>query len=116
RDVGVDAKLGRIYLPLDHLEQFGVSEMDLLGGKRTPSFLNLMQFEAKVARSHFKRAGELLPEKWKKALMPARIMGNIYMALLAKLEKNQFPVFEKKVTLGFFEKSWATFKEIKEKR
>jgi len=113
RDVGVDAKMGRIYLPLDHLDQFEYTTVDLMAGRENPQFFDLMAFEAKIARSHYKRAEELMPQKWKNELKPARIMGQIYLRLLEKIEKENFPVIKKKITLNLWQKAAATIKEIK---
>jgi len=113
RDVGVDAEMNRIYLPLDHLEKFQVSEEDIITRKKNSAFDNLMRFEAGVARSHFKRAVDVYPVRWDRELRPARIMGTIYMGLLLKIEKAQFPVFDKKVRLNLLEKVLATIKGMK---
>lgn len=112
RDVGADAKIGRIYLPLDHLDQFGYTESDLFALKNTNEFDLLIRHEAAVARAHYKRAMELLPERWRKELLPARVMGQIYMKLLEKLERQSFPVLTRKVRLNAVEKlmaAWKTF-------
>jgi len=97
RDVAVDAQMGRIYLPLDHLEKFGCAESDLLTGKRSAEFDALIRYEAEVARSHYRRAEELLPAQWREALKPARVMGEIYMKLLAKIEKHHYAVLEERI-------------------
>lgn len=112
RDVGVDAAMGRIYLPQDHLEKFGCKEDDIFARRMTPQFLELMKFEADVARSHYRRAMELMPRKWEKELLPARIMGAIYLKLLAKIEKHNYPVLNKKTSLNLFEKAIATLNAI----
>ncbi len=112
RDVAIDAKMNRIYLPTDHLEKFGCTEAQILHGQPDENFLALMRFETEVARSHFRRATELLPQKWKKELLPARVMGAIYMKLLAKIEKRNYPVLTKKLSLNLFEKGIATWNTV----
>ncbi len=112
RDVGVDAKIGRIYLPLDHLEQFGYTERELFALENTDGFQALIRNEALVARAHHKRALELMPERWRRELFPARMMGQIYIKLLDKIERQSFPVLTRKVALNAAEKikaAWATF-------
>lgn len=108
RDVGFDASVGRIYLPLEHLELFGYTEHDLLQRKLSPEFIQLLNHEASVARSHYHRAMELLPESYTRSLVPARIMGRIYLDLLEKCSGQGFPVFEKKIRLNWVEKARAT--------
>ncbi|MCG3204497.1 MAG: hypothetical protein KCHDKBKB_01212 [Elusimicrobia bacterium] len=112
RDVGVDAQMGRIYLPQDHLEKFGCLKEDILNRRETPAFQELIRYEAGVARSHHRRSLELLPKKWEKELLPARIMGNIYMKLLAKIEKHNYPVLTRKVSLGMIERVTATLNAL----
>ena len=60
QDVSVDYKKGRIYLPLESLRQFGVSEDDIAGDRNTPAFCDMMRFEVGRAREWFER-GLLLP-------------------------------------------------------
>lgn len=109
RDVGVDAKMGRIYLPLDHLEQFGYTEAELNARKYSANLQALLQHEYDVAVSHYQRANELLPSAWKKTLLPARIITAIYVRLLNKLKAQGFPVLERKIRLNFFEKIGAVW-------
>lgn len=113
RDLAVDAKVGRIYLPLDHLEQFGYTESDLLSGRENDSFFELIRHEALTARRHFSRADELFPGRYRRELLPARIMARIYLSLLDKVERHDFPVLKERVRLNAVEKAIATFKEIR---
>jgi phytoene synthase len=111
--VGVDADMNRIYLPLEHVEKFGCRTEDILAHRSTPQFAELIRYEAEVARAHYRRAQELLPLKWKRELLPARIMGEIYLKLLAKIEKHEYPVLTKKIKLNLFEKGIATLNAIR---
>lgn len=113
RDVGVDAKMDRLYLPLEHLEKFGCTEDEIFAGESGPHFLELMRYEGEVAKSHYQRAQELMPQKWNRELLPARIMGKIYRKLLAKIEKQEYPVLTKKITLNIFEKGIATWTAVR---
>lgn len=104
RDMGTDAKINRIYFAQDHLEQFKVSERSILEGKATENFNRFIAYEAKLARQNYARALELEPPHWRKELRPARMMGQIYMALLDKIEKNAFPVLHKRIKLNIWDK------------
>src|SRR5207253_278734 len=53
RDIREDAGRGRIYLPAEDLERFGVSEQDLERGRRTPNLIELLRFEADRARRYY---------------------------------------------------------------
>ena len=61
RDVGEDLRNNRIYLPLSELREFGVSEEDLLAGRVTAEYQNLMAFQLDRARTYYARAEEGIP-------------------------------------------------------
>jgi squalene synthase HpnC len=62
QDVSVDYAKGRIYLPLEDLQRFGVSEADIAAQRNTPAFCEMMRFEVQRAREWFQR-GLPLAEK-----------------------------------------------------
>lgn len=88
RDVGEDARMGRIYLPQDELSQFGVSETSILAATPTPEFAALMQFQFNRARDTYRQAIALLPPADKKAQKAGLIMASIYHALLLEIERD----------------------------
>jgi len=100
RDVGEDAAEGRIYLPLEDLQRFGVSEEDLLERRGGEGFLRLMRFEAQRAEEFFRAAVDSMPAADHKSLRAARRMGKIYHGILNKMRKDDFRVFEKRYRLG----------------
>jgi len=100
RDVGDDASTGRIYLPKDELERFGVSSESLLAGRRTDELQYLLRSYAERAASYYERAEQLLPDEDRRSLRPATAMGRIYRALLDELIERQFPCFEQSVRLS----------------
>ena len=102
RDAGEDAGMERIYIPLEDLARFGISEQDFLAGLPGGSFLELMRFEAGRARARFHAAIPPAPDA--RALLPAEIMKSLYSTLLSRLEKMDFPVFKKRLRLGRIEK------------
>jgi phytoene synthase len=87
RDVGPDARSGRLYLPLEDLARFGVSEDEILapGRPRTGALDALLRFELERARARHDQARRLLPAEDRRAMLPARIMGAIYRELLEEL-------------------------------
>ena len=91
RDVDEDAARGRIYLPLEDVKAFGVSESDLIEGRRTPAVLRLLAFEAQRARGYYLRARAAISDSERARLVVAEIMGDIYYALLERLERDKFP-------------------------
>ncbi len=93
RDIGSDADSGRIYLPRDELERFGVSTDDLQSGRMTDELRLLLSFYAERARDHYERAEGLLPSEDRRSLRPAVAMGRIYHTLLDELHRKNFPCF-----------------------
>ena len=88
RDVGEDARNGRIYLPLDELAQFGVSQESILSYQPNQSFEKLMDFQIMRAREIYRVAMSLLPEKDKKRQKVGTVMGGIYYALLEEIARD----------------------------
>src|SRR5689334_8962813 len=104
RDVGEDARRGRIYLPLEDLASFEVRPCDLMDEVITPEFKNLMRFQVARARALYAeadRAVPLLPANTRKAVLLARIL---YSKILDKVEQNDFDVFSKRARTGKLEK------------
>lgn len=104
RDIGEDAANDRIYLPLEDLDRFQVSESDLLGRKDSANFQRLMAFEAHRARDFYAQARQALPAKDRTALLPAEIMRATYERLLRKMTAGGFRVFDRRYRLSRLEK------------
>ena len=101
RDIEEDLANGcRIYLPLEDLARFRYTEQDLVGRVRDERFLALMAHEAARAEGCFREAAAVLPAADLSALLPARIMGEIYHLLLEKMRADDFQVFEKRYRIS----------------
>lgn len=99
RDLAIDAKRGRIYLPQDELKRFGYSEEDLLAGRYNGAFVELMRFQCERARNYFRAASVGLPEEDRRSLLAAEIMRAIYYRLLLKIEQRRYNVFQGDIAL-----------------
>ncbi len=99
RDVGADARSGRVYVPQADLRAFGVTSDDLKAGRSTADFRRLMEHQAARAHSFYRAAREAFPRVDARSLVAAEIMGRIYHALLGEIEARGFPVLEERVTL-----------------
>lgn len=86
RDVGEDARQGRIYLPMDELQRFNVPAQTILSYIPTPEFAELMAFQVQRAEEMYQKAVALLPDSEKKSQRVGLIMGAIYYALLAEIK------------------------------
>jgi phytoene synthase len=93
RDVRTDAGRGRIYLPLDELEKFGVSPDEILRHEYSDRFVRLAADVAERAKQFYRQAQQTLPAEDRRAMVAAELMGSVYWRLLQKLERQQFNVF-----------------------
>lgn len=97
RDVGEDlANGGRIYLPVNDMMRFQYSERDLVGKVYDGRFLALMSYEAERAEYYFAEAEGLIPEVDRRALLPARMMAEVYLKLIRRMQKGRFRVFDQR--------------------
>jgi 15-cis-phytoene synthase len=100
RDVREDAERGRIYLPLEDLARFNVSEEEILGGVYTPNFVRLMDFEARRARELYALAQSELAAEDRATLLTAEAMRLIYAALLERIVKSNYRVLDRRHSLS----------------
>ncbi len=110
RDVGEDARRGRIYLPLDELARFGVAESDILNGRDTPAFQALMQFQYERAQASYAEALAVLPASSRRAQRPGLAMAAIYRAVLDEIRRAGFPVLRARIALTPLRKLWLAGK------
>jgi len=107
RDVGQDAReTGRIYLPLEDLRKFSVTEEEILNGRHNQRFVRLMDYQHQRARDCYSQAAQLLPPEDRESLRASRMMGQIYSEILEKLKRTNYPVFEKRCRLHPLRKGW----------
>lgn len=100
RDLGSDARRGRLYLPLDELARFGAREEDLLAGRRTPGVMALLAFQAARAERFYESAAGLLDPGDRRSLVAAEVMRRIYRRILDRIEAASFDVFERRIGLS----------------
>lgn len=104
RDVGEDYRNGRIYLPLQELEAFGLDESDLFAGQVTPRWRQFMRFQILRARQLYAEAApgiRLLKPDGRLAVAAAL---DVYRAILEKIEANDYDVFHRRASLSSSEK------------
>ena len=109
RDVGEDARRGRIYLPQDELDRFGVRANDIIHAHAAPGFSALMRFQVTRARAIYRRALDGLPAADRRAQRPGLIMAAIYRALLDAIERADFQVLDRRVALSPLRKAWIAW-------
>lgn len=104
RDVGEDARLGRIYLPLEDLRKFNVTKEQIFRLEFDARVEALLGFEYRRAKGYFDLAAKLLPEEDRCRMQAAEVMAQIYSELLEKIRRRRFRVFEGRVSLSKFRK------------
>jgi phytoene synthase len=97
RDVAVDLRRGRVYLPAEHLERFGVTVEALAAGRMTPAIRELLRYECGEARAYYARAAQLLPPGDRHSLVAAEIMGAIYFEILRRIERSGYDVLSGRI-------------------
>ena len=111
RDVGEDARRGRIYLPMDELAQHGVREHDILHGRETDSVRRLLEFQIDRAQDYYRRAFEALPEADRRDQRTGLIMAAIYRSLLDEIRNGGCEkVLNQRISLTPLRKLWLAWK------
>jgi len=93
RDVGEDCERGRIYLPLEDLAVFDVTEDDIAAGAMTPALRRLLAFEAARTRELYRRAEDglqYLPAASRRCI---RVAHTLYGSILDRIEACDYDVF-----------------------
>ncbi len=112
RDIREDAERDRVYLPLEDLRRFGVSEEDLRTGNRTHAYVQLMRFEAQRARSYYDESRPLLGLVHPRSRRSLWALITIYSRVLERIEQRNYDVFTRRVRLSAIEKSWIVVRAL----
>ncbi len=107
RDIQSDTARGRIYLPREDLERFGVRPADLISANYNDAFIEMMQFECDRARGFYQAAQQLLPPQDRRSMVVAEIMAAIYWRILKRIQKRSYNVFGERIRLSRIEKVWT---------
>jgi 15-cis-phytoene synthase len=110
RDVGEDAMRGRIYLPVNELQQFEVKAHEILERKYSDRFAALMKFQADRAQRLYDEAIGELPAADRRSQKPGLMMASIYRTLLREIERDGFQVLHQRVSLTPVRKFWLAWK------
>jgi len=110
RDVGEDALRGRIYLPVNELQQFDVKAHEVLNRIHSERFVAMMKFQAARAHAAYDEALTLLPAADRRAQKPGLMMASIYRTLLREIENDDFHVLNQRVSLTPVRKLWLAWR------
>jgi len=110
RDVGEDARRGRIYLPQEDLARFGVTPSSLLRAEYSDAFRNLMAFEVERTQSWYDRALADLAPVDRAAQRAGLAMAAIYRTLLREIARDGYRVLDRRTSLTPIRKLWIAWK------
>jgi phytoene synthase len=110
RDVGDDARRGRIYLPMDELKRFDVKASELLAREYSERFSALMAFQAERAHRCYDEALAELGDADRRVQKPGLMMANIYRSLLREIEADGFRVLHQRISLTPIRKLWIAMR------
>jgi len=100
RDVPEDWELGRVYLPQDELERFGVDEEDIATGRTGPTWRALMDYQAARAQTLMREGLELLPLLDRRSALCVRSFAGIYRGLLDQMRARDYDIFSERPSLS----------------
>lgn len=110
RDVGEDARRGRIYIPLDEIKKAGLTETDVLHGHDSPKMRELLDFQIERAERFYDKALNALPQEDKKSQRTGLIMAAIYRTLLREIKLGDpQQVLHARISLTPLRKLWLAW-------
>lgn len=115
RDVAEDAERGRIYLPLDELSMFGISESDIFSKEYTADLEYYMRFFVQRANRYYESANIGIALLDRDSRLTVQLMSTNYRRILSKIAKRDFDPFAGRARLSFFEKCtgiWLAYQEM----
>lgn len=110
RDVYDDMRHDRLYLPLEELAQFGVTENQILQGQFNDAFKQLIQFQIQRAMEYYQRAMMQLPEVDRYNQRAGLIMAAIYQRLLEEIRRDSAKILEQRISLSPLRKLWIAWR------
>lgn len=112
QDVSVDWKKGRVYLPLEDLRRFGVSEDQIAEGSFNSQFRDLMRFEVVRAREWFDRGLPLVKMVNRSLALDLELFSRGGLAILQAIEKQDYNVLARRPSLSKFRKVELAFRAL----
>jgi phytoene synthase len=110
RDVGDDARRGRIYLPISEMQRFNVTAADIINRRYSDGFTALMEFQTKRAREGLRQTLSNAPRATLKRQPVLRAQAAIALALLDEIEGEQYQVLHQRIALTPVRKLWVAYR------
>lgn len=115
RDIGQDWQIGRVYLPLEDMQQFGYSERDLARSRINQNFINLMEFQIERTDQYYQNAQTGVP-MLASGGWAVRSGSEIYRSILGAIQKNQYDVFNHKAGPDILKMTFTALKAYLDNR
>jgi phytoene synthase len=109
RDVGEDARRGRIYLPAEDMKRFGVTEKQILEGRLDDNYVRLMKFEIQRAQDYYQESQEGIPMLAPEGRLAVQAAKELYGGILDKISNNKYDNFDKRAYVNNVEKLGKVF-------
>src|SRR3569832_128811 len=116
RDVGEDARRGRVYIPEEDMARYGVTREDILDRRDSEALRKLMRQQAERARAFYTQAFAHLPDADRYRQRSGIIMAAVYQALLQAIEDGGFDVFGPRVRLSPSRKVWIAWQTARREK
>ena len=110
RDIGEDARRGRVYLPLDDLECFGLSATDIVHLNESEKLRELIKFQIERAEKYYAQALAALPSQDRKSQRPGLVMAAIYQTVLKEIRSSGCKVLDRRTSLTPIRKLWIAWR------
>lgn len=110
QDVAVDYGKGRIYLPLEEMRRYGVTEKDIADHRATPQFIELMKFEVQRAREWFQRGLPLVSKVNKELAIDLELFSRGGQEILNAIERQDFDVLTSRPVISKPRKLWLVLR------
>src|SRR5882762_136754 len=100
QDVSEDYAKGRIYLPLEDLRRFEVSEHDIASGNNTAAFCDMMKFEVERARDWFRQGSPLVGRVDRELAVDLELFTRGGQEILIAIERQNFAVLGRRPSIS----------------
>jgi 15-cis-phytoene synthase len=108
RDVGEDARMGRVYFPKDELERFGFTREEILNHDvshtKAAQFISFIKFQVARARRYYTEAIKVLAAIRSEVRMVIALCFTLYREILSVIEENHYEVFAKRAYVTTYRK------------
>ena len=115
QDVNADWQKGRVYLPQEDLQRFGVTEDDIVQRRFTPQFRDLMRFEVERARQWFDQGLPLVGQVSSELALDLELFSRGGQEILNAIEKQDFDVLRARPAISKPRKLWLVLRAVLQK-